>query len=398
MLKRSLSVLAGAVLAAAGFVGAYAVELRESHPETYTVQAGDTLWDIARRFLKSPWNWPEIWQANPQVENPHRIYPGDVLSLVYIDGKPALVADSGPTRLSPQVREQRLEDAVPPIRLNDIRPFLEVPRVITEEARRAAPYVVASEENRLMGQRNRLVYVRQLGDVEPGTRMTLARASIVYREVPAHYPWSGGRRKRTAEEFEHTFNISSRDVRRFFWRDWVYEHNSELLGYEYLQFGEVEVVKGGDPATVRVIGSDHEVAAGDILLPVENNPFDAEFAPRPPSAPPEGGRVLATADTLYGVGYRQVVVINRGRREGVVNGEVYGVFQPGEKVRDTVRYPKEDHAFSFFLRDKKTHVQLPAEFAGNVMVFKAFETVSYALVMDGEKPVRAGAALGMPQD
>lgn len=397
MLKRSLSVLAGAVLAVTGWV--YAVELREGHPETYTVQQGDTLWDIARRFLQSPWQWPEIWQANPQVENPHRIYPGDVLSLVYIDGQPTLVADSGPVRLSPQVREERLEDAVKPIRLADIRPFLEDPRIITEEQRRVAPYVVAVEENKLLGGvRDRVAYVRQLGDVEPGTRMALARASIVYREVPANYPWSRGTRKRTAEEFEHTFNISNRDVFRFFWRDWVYEHNSELLGYEYMQFGAVEVVKGGDPATVRILGVDHEIKPGDVLLPVEATPFDLEFMPRPPSSAPEGGRVLAMSETIYGAGFRQVVVINRGRREGVVNGEVYGVFQPGDKVRDTVRYPKEDHAFSFFLRDKKTHVQLPAEFTANVMVFKAFETVSYALVMEGERPVKAGALLGLPQN
>lgn len=397
MLKRSLSVLAGAVLAVTGWL--HAVELREGHPETYTVQKGDTLWDIARRFLKSPWQWPEIWQANPQVENPHRIYPGDVLSLVYIDGRPTLVTDSGPTRLSPQVREQRLEDAVQPIRLSDIRPFLEDPRVITEEQRRTAPYVVATEENRLLGgMRDRLVYVRQLGDIEPGTRLALARASIVYREVPADYPWSRGARKRTAEEFQHTFNISNRDVFRFFWRDWVYEHNSELLGYEYMQFGAVEVIKGGDPATVRILGANHEIKPGDILLPVEEAPFDLEFMPRPPSSEPEGGRVLAMAETIYGAGFRQVVVINRGRREGVVNGEVYGVFQPGDKVRDTVRYPKEDHAFSFFLLDRKTHVRLPAEFTSNIMVFKAFETVSYALVMDGERPVKAGAVLGMPQN
>ncbi len=397
MLKRSLSVLAGAALAVTGWL--QAVELREDHPETYTVQQGDTLWEIARRFLKSPWQWPEIWQANPQIENPHRIYPGDVLSLVYIDGKPALVTDSGPVRLGPEIREEPIGDAIQPIRLNDIRPFLEDPRVITEEQRRAAPYVVANEENKLMGGvRDRLVYVRQLGDIEPGTRLALARASIIYREVPANYPWSRGARKRTAEEFQHTFNISNRDVFRFFWRDWVYEHNSELLGYEYMQFGAVEVIRGGDPATVRVLGADHEVRPGDILLPVEANSFDLEFMPKPPATPPKDGRVIAMSETMYGSGFRQVVVINRGRREGVVNGEVYSVFQPGDKVRDTVRYPKEDHAFSFFLRDKKTHVQLPSEFAANVMVFKAFETVSYALVMEGDRPVRAGAVLAMPQD
>lgn len=389
MLKKTLTFFAGAFLATS--LVAIGAELREGHPDTYTVRAGDTLWSISAKFLKSPWNWPEVWQANPQIDNPHRIYPGDVINLVYIDGKAQLVADSGP-----RVRDLPLDEAIPPLPLSSIRPFLEDARIVSTEERKRLPYVVANEENSILGGgEGRLVYVRQIGDYQPGDRVRFARAGMIYREVPARYPWPSPDRKRTGTEFEHTFKITNRDVFRFVWRDWVYEHYSELLGYEYLQFGAGEVLVAGDPATVRIIGTAQEVRSGDVLFPVDSTPFDLEFYPQPPKSLPEGGRILAVSDTIYGNGRQEVVVINRGWREGVENGDVYGVFQPGVVVRDQVKHHKDD-AFEFFKWKKKTHVQLPDEYAANVMVFKRFETVSYALVVEGVRPVRPGAYLKLP--
>ena len=121
MLKRMLAVVAGALFAASGF--AVEPELRDDHPQTYTVVRGDTLWDISARFLKSPWLWPEIWQANSQIENPHLIYPGDVISLVYVDGDPRLVRGRPDTvKLSPRVRSSGPQDAITAIPLNRIKP------------------------------------------------------------------------------------------------------------------------------------------------------------------------------------------------------------------------------------------------------------------------------------
>ena len=159
MLKKLLSVSAAALLTLASYVAA--VELRDDHPDTYTVQKGDTLWDIAARFLNEPWLWPEIWQANPQVENPHLIYPGDVLSLAYLGGRPTLV------KKSPAVR--RMDSAIDALPLSEIEAFLEKAHVFDEDPSDRLPYVVALEENRLRGAEGQLAVGlgRQEAPAEP---------------------------------------------------------------------------------------------------------------------------------------------------------------------------------------------------------------------------------------
>jgi hypothetical protein len=140
------------------------VELNDDHPEKYVVQKGDTLWDISAVFLKSPWLWPEIWYANPQVENPHLIYPGDELNLVYVDGKPQITVDrSHPTvKLGPEVRTIEHDQAVETIALTDIEPFLRELRILNKEDIDLAPYVVAAEEGRNVSATDNLIYVRGL--------------------------------------------------------------------------------------------------------------------------------------------------------------------------------------------------------------------------------------------
>ena len=171
MLKRTLAVLAGILFSASVFA-LDADDLRPDHPDSYTVVQGDTLWDIAGRFLNNPWQWPEIWQANDQIKNPHLIYPGDVISLIYVDGKPMLtrgLAGQRPSneKLSPRVRDMGGRRAVGPIPLDELRPFLEHTRVLTEADADALPYVVGNEETRLRTTDLGLVYVRGI-DARPG--------------------------------------------------------------------------------------------------------------------------------------------------------------------------------------------------------------------------------------
>mgnify|MGYP006200273105 CR=1 FL=1 len=168
MLKRLLAVTAAMLLTIA--TAAVAAELAGDHPTTYTVKKGDTLWDIAGRFLKKPWLWPEIWQANPQVKNPHLIYPGDVLSLVYIDGKPVVQTEG------PQIGE-----AVNTIPLSDIEPFLKQFTVLDDIE--SLPYVVGLEEDRLRGSNGQVAYVRGLDGIAPGQRYLVVRPEKRYRHV-----------------------------------------------------------------------------------------------------------------------------------------------------------------------------------------------------------------------
>src|SRR5690606_7648340 len=160
MLKRLLAVTAAMLLTFAA--AALAVDRREDHPTTYVVKRGDTLWDIAGRFLEKPWLWPEIWQANPQVQNPHLIFPGQVLSLVYIDGEPRIRADG------PQVGE-----AVDTIPLSEIEALLKHFTVVEDP--KALPYVIGTEDDRLYGVAGQLIYVRGLQGAAPGMVVDLAR-------------------------------------------------------------------------------------------------------------------------------------------------------------------------------------------------------------------------------
>lgn len=388
MLKKLLSVVVAAMLA----LPAYAVELRADHPESYTVKRGDTLWDISAKFLKSPWNWPEIWHANPQIENPHLIYPGDVLSLVYIDGKPYLVAaESGP-----RIRRESTEEAVRAIPLSAIRQFLERARLMNEDQWKAAPYVIGLEENRTLGVNGELAYVRQL-DAPVGTRFAIARPSMVYRDVPKDYFWQKNKRERQASAWKNENGKTIAGGMNWLWHDWLYEKNTTVLGYEAYEVGTAEVIAQGDPASVYVKYVDQEVKKGDILLPIVDNPFDYEYIPHSPKSVPEGMRVLAfTEDAFNAVGPSQVIVLSRGAEQGVENGQTFSIYTPGETVRDTIRYSRDGEDLRTVFKPSKEKVTLPEEFIGHVMIFRTFDEVSYGLIMDGIRPVSLGDNLRMP--
>jgi hypothetical protein len=386
MLKQFLLVVAGFIVGAA--VAAAEVELRDDHPDTYTVQKGDTLWDISGKFLKKPWLWPEIWQANPQVKNPHWIYPGDQLSLVYVEGKPQLVSSgpSGNGRLSPHARAEPLDTAIAPVSLSEVGPFLTRARMLTEDEARHLPYVVALEENRLLGNQGQVAYVRGLHE-HPGTKLVIVRPTVIYRDIPDHYPWEGVPRHVETQEWKADGSVS---LGRW-WSETVavnhaYERKTEMLGYEVIEIGNAELLRGGDPATMLVRYSDVEIKRGDLVMAAVPMPFDLNFYPHPPKAEPDNMRVVAFTDGApYANGTHQVVALSRGGRDGVENGQVYSLFQPGDVIRDKVMYGEDDLRTVF--SDHKAEVQLPEEYVAHVMVFRTFDRISYGLVMDGVRPV-----------
>lgn len=393
MLKQMLAVVAGALFAASSF--AADPVLRDDHPQTYTVVRGDTLWDISARFLKSPWLWPEIWQANAQIANPHLIYPGDVISLVYIDGQPRLVRGRPDVvKLSPKVRASGIRDAVTAIPINQIKQFLEKTRVLNESDAKNLPYVVSAEESRLLSAPGQVVYVRGL-DVRPGEQVDIVRATVIYRDVPKPFRW--GSTEREYEKVAYTgveqktlsamWTASTRDLFR--------KKNIDTLGHEVMFVARARVVRTGDPSTLALLSSEMEVMKGDLVLPVDASPYDATYMPRAPEQVPDNMRVLAVADTNVYTGPLRVVALSRGARDGVANGQVFSIFQPGEKLRDTVKYPKDDVRTTFSPR--KAQVTMPEEFLGHVMVFRTFEKMSYGLVMNGIRPIKVYDIAREPQ-
>jgi hypothetical protein len=373
MLKRLLAVLTATLLTLATF--AFAAELRGDHPSTYTVKKGDTLWDISARFLSEPWLWPEIWQANPQVKNPHLIYPGDVLSLVYVNGEPRISSDAGP---GPQIRTSEAIETIP---LSQIEPWLKQLTVVQDP--KSFPYVVGLEEDRLMTSSGQMAYVRGLADARPGQMVQIAR--------PISYYAMG--KVKDGIRTGGSMPVDSRANRLH--THWGYgdtpgEAHGEKLGYELMlhAIGEVTRVQG-EVALVLLRDEGREVRVGDRVLPVEAQPYCNCFQPHAAPSIPEGAQILAIADGLKFSGPRTVVALNVGSRDGVDNGTTYSIWRTGANRPDLVRHGN-------LLAANSDRVQMPDEYRGHVMVFRTFEKVSYGLVMDSIRPSRVGDLLKAP--
>lgn len=382
MLKRLLAIGAGLSLALTVYA---ATELVANAPDRYVVRKGDTLWDISARFLGKPWHWPEIWQDNPQVRNPHLIYPGDELVL----GRNGRVGH-GPGSIEPHARVTSREQAIAPLPLSDIKQFLSDTRVLDENAFRHAPHVVGMEENRLRATAGQLIYVRGL-DARVGDQFALVRPLGRYYDMPP----SGD----SAVREVYRQPVEPRDGRgAMLWRhgpnEFSFKGRVRLLGYEVQQFGTVRVTRAGNVASALVVYSDFEVRQGDFVLPLDERPYDDNYWPHPPKRVPENMRVIALTDALNAVGPRQVIALSRGAADGVQHGEVFAIYQEGETVVDRTDYP--EGSTRALLHPKRKQVRLPPEFIGHVMVFRTFDRVSYGLIMDGVKPVHIGDFLHDP--
>jgi hypothetical protein len=302
------------------------VPLAQGHPNEYVVQVGDTLWDIAGTFLKDPWFWPEIWYVNPDIENPHLIYPGDVLGLVYIDGQQRITNVRGSAyRLSPQARVTPLSETINSIPYESVAAFLSTGLILEKEEADALPYIVDIRGEHLVAAAGNEVYVRGLSADMPGTRL-----NIVHIGDPLTDP-----------------------------------DDNRMIGYQGLLVGEGRLSRGGDPATVALTDTVREALKGDRLIP-DTVDVPLNFFPQSPSNEIEG-RIISVVNGVTQIGQYQVVVINRGTNNGLSVGDVLSVFQTGEVVSDRV---------------KGGTVKLPDEKSGTVMVFKTYDRISYGLVME----------------
>lgn len=323
--------------------------LKTGHPDEYTVKKGDTLWDISGTFLNSPWLWPEIWHVNPQIENPHLIFPGDLIRLIYLDGQPRLTLErtlkmvpgaGGATKLSPSIRVQQTEDAINAIPLDKIEVFLSRSRIVEPGELEASPYVLAGQQQHVIVGAGDRAYARGAFD--------------------AKYSNYGVYRK------GQTFN------------DPV---TKELLGTYAQGIGTVSIVKTDkDIATLDVIRTYEEVRPGDNLLPSEDRSVDSVFFPSAPDVDIEA-QIIAVEGGVTQVGKFNVVMVNRGEREGLQIGNVLAIYKAGEVVDDRVRGGK---------------VALPDERAGLLMVFRTFEKMSFGLVLETDRALAVNDKLRNP--
>lgn len=322
--------------------------LNPQHPDRYVVKKGDTLWDISAMFLRDPWFWPEIWSVNPQIRNPHLIYPGDVLSLVYDgSGKPQLQLERGPAgtaatassapfesggreRLEPSIREEDLQEAIPAIPFAVIGSFLSRGQVLEKKEIKKLPHIMAIRENHLIGAAGNDLYVRgKTGAVRQGY-------NVIHIGDPLRDPDDG-----------------------------------DVVGYQGIFVGEGTISRAGNPATLFLNDTSREALKGDRLVS-QNVSFPASFAPHAPPKPVEG-RIMAVLDGVKNVAQYQVVVLNRGARDGLDPGSVLRIWRTTPAMRD--RYGSD-------LIPPK--VRLPEEQAGVSMVFRTYDRISYALIMEAK--------------
>ncbi len=330
------------------------VQLRPDHPERYTVVKGDTLWDIATRFLKSPWYWPKIWKINEQIENPHLIYPGDVIVLRYVGGKPELTVlreqklpraeiegappvmeapagvPEGTIKLEPRAHVEPLERAIPTIPPNAILPFLTQPLAVEDDQLKKAGYVTVGLDNRIALGDNSEFYARGV--------------------------------KRDDHEFFRIFRIGNaiRDP-----------DSGELLAYEAIYLGDARKLESGDPSKFVVTRVKQEILPRDRLLAAPKKVALPYYFPHAPERKVRG-KIVSALNAVSEVGPYTVVGISLGRREGIEEGHVLRVMRHAGTHIDPITH--EPYA-------------LPDEESGLILVFRTFEKISYALVMNATQPV-----------
>jgi hypothetical protein len=314
--------------------------LQENHPKQYVVIKGDTLWDISDMFLKTPWKWPQLWGFNPQIDNPHLIYPGDVITLKWVNGQPRLVLNDGVLKLRPKAKVSPLHAAIPAIPLKDIISFLTDNIVMDSDELQAAPYIVGSTNNRIVAGAGDRVY---------------ARGELV-------------------EDF-HYQNIYRPA------REYVDPVTKEHLGFEMFKIGDAVVAsRQDDIMTLDLRKTREEVSALDRVYPAQEEAVQSIFYPAEP-ADEIDGQILSVLRGVRQAGQYDVVAINQGQREGLEPGHVLTILRAGETLKDPMT---------------KELITLPVEKSGLMMVFKAYEKISYALILKATDVISIGDGIRNP--
>jgi hypothetical protein len=333
-------------------------ELSPNAPDSYAVKRGDTLWDISKLFLKSPWRWPELWGMNlEQIRNPHLIYPGQVLVLEKVDGRARLrlaegsEVPSGSARLSPRIRSDLNEGGpIAGVPLHLIAPFLNEAVVFNTDELATAPRIVAAQEGRVMMSRGETAYVR--GDLNGQQEFRVFRTAKPLRDPTT----------------------------------------KEVLGYEAPFLGTAEFVRAGGtmdvdgkqqivPDTILLTTVREEIGVGDRLAPVPPRDYTT-YAPHAPGAP-ISGRIVSVYGDAINAGQNQIVALNRGAHDGVERGHVFALWRDGEQVVDQTD-------------PRHAKIKLPDERHGLLFVFRVFDRVSYALIVSVLEPVKAGDRFTQP--
>jgi len=339
------------------------IQINPSHPDQYTVVKGDTLWDISAKFLNHPWQWPELWKNNSQISNPHLIYPGDTVYFTIVNGRPQLSlsrneqlyspTSQGPCilneedlkqgrkefrttedgKLMPCIRETVIKQAIDMIPTEAIAKYLTSPKVVSEHELNGSPYVIGFAGEHLLAGEGDKIYVRTI-DSSQNLFYTVYRPGVTY----------------------------------------VSPETGEILGYEAKYIADTRLEQSGDPATMLIAKAGSEIRMGDRLMESVEGEIVLSYFPKPPEEKIVGS-IISVLGGVSQIGRYDVVVIDKGTKNGIQTGHELEIFKRGKVTRDP------------FTADKEAAVKLPDETAGTLMVFRPFERISYALVMKASQAI-----------
>jgi len=309
------------------------IQLRSDTPDRYVVAQGDTLWGIASRFLKNPWQWPQIWGLNrQQVKNPHKIYPGDVVVLerTLNTTRLTLATDKETVKLSPTIRSEQFGvTAIPSIPASSIEPFLSQPLVIERNGLANAPYLLGSSDNRVIFSAGNIIYASNL-PADKGLVWQIFRPGKALKDP---------------------------------------DNSDQILGYEAEYLGDAKASAFDDVSTVTITKATQEILKGDRLVPSPGIIFN-NYAPHAPEIPIHG-RIISVYGGVTQIGKGAIITLNKGTLDGLEMGHVLAVY-------------RRSYAKSL----ERKIVQLPDERTGLVFVFRVFDKLSYALVVQSTQSIQ----------
>jgi len=354
------------LLLASGSGQAQQIQMQDNPPDRYTVQRGDTLWGIAGRFLKQPWRWPDLWRMNrDQIKNPHWIYPGDVIVFDKSDGQPRLTLERGAapasetTRLSPTIRVAPLAgEAIPSIPASDIEPYLSRPIVTGPDGLYDAGKIIAARDARVVRGAGDAVYAVNVPE-NSGTEWVIYRPGRVLRS---------------------------------------YDSN-EFLGNEMRYLGTAHVERFGEVATLRITSAREEIQLGDLVIPAPKEEL-LNYVPHAPDRLVDG-RVIALANDAVETGRGYLVTLDRGSSDGIEVGHVLAIYHPAPVVPDPRPYEGPDILSKLMDQTRAVvppsrYLNLPAERSGLLFVFRVFDRLSYAIVLNTTEPIVVGDVVRKP--